>query len=286
MLPIWERTDVLGSLLVALDGSPHSEAASALACEWATRFGAQLVGLGVLDEPSIDGGEPVPMGAYGFKKHRDEARLADAHRRLLEFLAGFRTRCAAAGLTATVLEDIGDPTDRIVREAQRCDAVVLGRETHFRFETQEPPDATLGEVIRACGRPVVVVPKELPDAAGVMVAYSGGREAARALQLFQLLELAGGEHIEVVTIHSDRAAAAAVAGLAGEFLTGHHAPHALYAIASDSPPAEVLLDEVRRRGPRLLVMGAYGHHPVRDFFAGSVTRAVLGACPVPVFLGT
>jgi nucleotide-binding universal stress UspA family protein len=32
-------------------------------------------------------------------------------------------------------------------------------------------------------------------------------------------------------------------------------------------------------------MGAHGYHPVRDLFATSVTRAVLGACPVPVFVG-
>jgi len=277
---------VLRSLLVALDGSPHSEAASVLACEWATRFGARLLGLGVLDRPSIEHGEAVPMGAYGFKKHRDEVRLADAHRRVLLFLEEFRARCAAAGVAATVLEDIGDPVDRILREAQRCDAVLLGRETHFRFETQDQPDATLGGVIKGCARPVVVVPRELPDGSGVMVAYGGGREAARTLQLFQLLGLVGGEDIDVVTIHRDRAEAAAVANLAGEFLVAHGAPHRLHAISTDRAPAEVVLEEVRRRAPRLLVMGAYGrHHSLRELFATSVTRAVLAACPVPVFLG-
>jgi nucleotide-binding universal stress UspA family protein len=48
----------------------------------------------------------------------------------------------------------------------------------------------------------------------------------------------------------------------------------------------VLLEEIRRRAPRLLVMGAHGHHhALRELFATSVTRAVLTACPVPVFLG-
>jgi nucleotide-binding universal stress UspA family protein len=279
-----ERADVLRSLLVALDGSPHSDTAAVLACEWARRFGAQLLGLGVLDEPSIDRGEPVPMGASGFKKHRDEARLADAHRRVLEFLTNFRARCSAAGVTAAVLEDIGDPGDRIVREAQRCDAVILGRETHFHFETQEKPDRTLAEVIGNCARPLVIVPQELPDGRGVVVAYGGGPEAARALQMFQLLGLADGEDIEVITVHPHREEAAERAALAGQFLVSHGAPHHLHAIETHAAVAEVLLEEVRRLRPRLLVMGAHGRHRLRELFAASVTRAVLRASPVPVFI--
>jgi nucleotide-binding universal stress UspA family protein len=276
---------VLSSLLVALDGSPYSETASMLAREWAARYGARLLGLGVLDEPSITGGEPVPMGASAYKKERDEVRMVEAHRRLLEFLTEFRARCTAEGVTATVLEDIGDPSDRIIREAQRCDAVILGRETHFHFETQDKPDATLAEVLRGCARPVVIVPRELPEGRGVIVAYSGGREAARTLQTFQLLGLADGEDIDVVTIHRDQAEAVALAGLAGDFLTAHDAPHRLHPIATSAAVADVLLEEVHRRAPRLLVMGAHGHHPLRDLFATSVTRAVLRACPVPVFVG-
>jgi nucleotide-binding universal stress UspA family protein len=276
---------MIGALLVALDGSPYSEAASTLACQWALRFGARLLGLGVLDEPSIEGAEPVPMGAFAYKKHRDETRMVDAHQRLLEVLMQFRARCAAVGVTATALEDIGDPTAQILREAQRCDAVILGRETHFRFETQNQPDTTLAELIRSSPRPMVVVPRELPEGRGVVVAYGGGREAARTLQTFQLLGLAGGEEIDVLTIHREHGEAAALASLAGDFLTAHGAPHRVHAIATDAPVPEVLLEEVRRRAPRLLVMGAHGHHPLRDLFVTSVTRAVLHACPVPVFVG-
>jgi len=89
-----------------------------------------------------------------------------------------------------------------------------------------------------------------------------------------------------VTIHRGRAEAVALASLAGEFLVAHGTPHRLHAIASDGAPADVLLEEVRRRSPRLLVMGAHGHHrSLRELFATSVTRAVLTAWPVPVFLG-
>jgi nucleotide-binding universal stress UspA family protein len=277
--------DMLRSALVALDGSPYSETATTLALDWAGRFGARLLGLGVLDEPSIQGPEAVPLGGVAYKKERDEARMADAQRRVTAFLAEFSARSAAAGVTADVLEDVGDPAERIMREAHRCDVVILARETHFRFETQDRPDDTLARILRGSSRPIVVVPRKLPEGQGVVVAYGGGREAARTLQTFQLLELADGEEIEVVTVHRDGAAAEAIARLAGDFLTARGALHRLHPVASATAPAEVLLEEVRYRRPRLLVIGAHGHHPLRDLFASSVTRGVLSACPVPVFVG-
>jgi nucleotide-binding universal stress UspA family protein len=277
---------MLRSALVPLDGSSDSEAAAILAIDWARRSGARLLGLGVVDEASIRGAEPVPLGAGAYKQARDEARMADAHRRVLAFLAEFRTRAKAAGVTVDVVEDIGDPASQILREAHRCDVVILARETHFHFETQDRPDETMAQVLRANPRPMVIVPRELPAAGrGIVVAYGGGREAARTLQTFMLLGLAAGESLEVVSVHRDGAEAEAVAHLAGDFLTAHGAPHRLHAIASDRAPAEIVLEEVRHARPRLLVMGAHGHHPLRELFATSVTRAVLRACPVPVFVG-
>jgi nucleotide-binding universal stress UspA family protein len=130
---------VIRRLLVAMDGSPHGEAAAALAIDWAGRFHAALLGLGILDKPSITKPEPVSFGGTAFERHRDEARLAHAHRQVLELLAAFHRRCEAAQVPCTLIEDIGSPHEQIVAEASGCDLVVLGRETHFQFETQEGP---------------------------------------------------------------------------------------------------------------------------------------------------
>src|SRR5262249_19008286 len=151
------------------------------------------------------------LGAGAYKHARDEALLADAHRRVLQFLAEFRARCSEAGVPVEIAEDVGDPATTIMSEAQRCDVVVLARETHFPFETQDRPDATLAQVLRGSPRPVVIVPRELPAGNGVLVAYGGGRESARTLQTFQLLGLAAGDMLHVVSIHRDGVEAEVVA---------------------------------------------------------------------------
>lgn len=276
---------MLRSVLVALDGSRGSEAATTLALDWGRRLGARLVALGILDAPSIHGGEAVPLGAGAYKRARDDARMMDAHARVLEFLAEFRARCTAAGVAADVLEDVGDPVETILSEAPRCDIVVVGRETRFRFDTEDRPDPTLGRVLRASPRPLVVVPPATMRGNGVLVAYGGGREIARTVQTFVLLGLGAGETIDLVAVQPDIARAEAMLRVASAFLTSHDQPHTVNAIASSAPPAEVLLDEARRRRSSVVVIGAHGHHPVRDLFATSVTRAVLEACPVPIFTG-
>ena len=272
-------------ILVAMDGSPYGEAAAALAIDWGTRFGAELVGLGILDKPSITRPEPVSFGGTAYKRHRDEARLGEAHRFLFVLLANFHQRCEAAGVRSTVVEDVGAPHEQILAEAQRCDVVVLGRQSHFQFETQDEPDATLSKVLRESPRPVVVVPRDTRAGDGVLVAYGGGREVARTLQVFTLLGLAREESVRVVSVHENLTHAESYLEPAGRFLAAHGVTFTLHPIASKAPPASVILEEIRRERPRMLVMGAHGHHPVRDLFFTSVTRAVLKEAPVPVFVG-
>jgi nucleotide-binding universal stress UspA family protein len=119
-----------------------------------------------------------------------------------------------------------------------------------------------------------------------VVAYGGGQEVARTLQTFQLLGLAAGETVHLVSVQREGWEAGALAALAGEFLTVHGTAYQLHTRTSTGSLAETLLDEVRRLRPRLLVMGAQGHHRLRDLFVTSVTRGVLRDCPVPVFVGS
>lgn len=275
---------MMKSILVGLDGSPHSRVAVDLAIQWAKKLDAFVVGIGVIDEPAIRQPQPVPLGGLPGPEVAEEKVMADARRKVEHFLEQLALRCAEEKVACKLLEDVGVPWKQIVTEAQRYDAVMLGRRTYFHFETQEGPDDTLVQVLKHCPRPVITVPDSLREGRQIMVAYDGSLQAARAVQALEFLGLANGREIIVVSIGESHVEAARHADRAAEFLRLHDLKAISHAVASTDPPGEVLIEELRKIDPHLLVMGAYGKPTWREFIFGSVTRAVLKMTPVPLLL--
>ncbi len=275
---------MLRSILIGLDESAYSSEALELGIRWARRFDAILVGLGIVDEPTICRREAVPIGAGHYKVERNEFRLADARVRVETILERFVRRCVAEGVRHEVLEDAGLPDIQIVRQSRQYDLTMLGQQSYFCFETQDWPDETLRKVLRQGSRPVVTVPEDVPHGVSIVVAYDGSPEADRALQTFLALGLAGEDTVHVVSIHADRSAAEGLARQAAGFLRLHGVaalPHPLEPTMSED---RMILAKVQELQAHLLVMGAYGRLMWRELVFGSTTTSVLAASPVPIFL--
>jgi nucleotide-binding universal stress UspA family protein len=274
---------MLRSILLGLDGSADNRGAVELGIRWARQFDAMLVGLAVIDEPTIRQSGPVPLGGGVYKDKRDNALVADARRNAEQLLGGFSVRCAEAGVSCKVLEDVGLPAERICLEAQRYDLILLGKQTHFHAETQEDADETLTTVLQTSPRPVVAVPEKLGTGTSIMIAYDGSLQAARTLQAFAALQLGRENEVHVVAVDSDHAEAVRRADRAIDFLDRHGVKAKRHAVAA-SDPAPVLLEHAKRLDAGLLVMGAYGQTAIREFFFGSVTQTMLKETNCPLFL--
>src|SRR5574341_875001 len=168
---------MLKSILIGLDGSPYSQVAMEIGIRWAKRYDALLVGLGIIDIPTIRRPQPVPLGASDYKVERDILLVADARHRIKEFLKQFAFRCAQAKVDYKVLAEVGLPSDIIALEAQRYDLMLLGLRTYFHFETQEGPDETLRAVLKHSSRPIVTVPDRVREGRCILVAYDGSLQA-------------------------------------------------------------------------------------------------------------
>lgn len=275
---------MLRSILVGLDGSAYSMAAVELGIQWAKKFDAMLVGLAVIDEPTIRQPGPVPIGGSAFKEMRDDALVNDARRMVEQFLGWFSVRCAEAGVACKLLEDVGVPSERIHLEAQRYDLIMLGKQTYYHFETQQYADDTLREILKASPRPIVTAPEKPGTGSAIVVAYDGSLQAARTLQAFQSLRLDMGQDVHVISVQTDHDEAVRHVERAIDFLRQHEIKAHPHILTSTSSPANVLVDEAHRLNAGLLVMGAYGQSSLREFIFGSITQTLLNEINCPLFL--
>jgi nucleotide-binding universal stress UspA family protein len=274
---------MIRKILVGLDGSRDGDRAVEQGIRWARLTGAELTGVGVVDEPTIC--RPEPVGAWGasLKERRDATLLADARTRVHGFVSRFADRCRAAGVRHHELTETGLPSEKLLDLTPDVDLTVLGRETHFQFETQDEADRTLEKVVRGSERPVVAVPDVVNHGRPVVVAYDASPAAVRALESFAESGLDEGRPVRVVSVAPDAIAARLLAEDATRYLTH-------FRIRTEAVPltgrnaTNILVEKIRSEKPAFVVMGAFGGPRRFQFFRRSTTHRMLREAGVPLFL--
>jgi nucleotide-binding universal stress UspA family protein len=271
---------MLRTILIGLDDSQYSSAASDLAVTWARRLESSLVGVGIVGRHSARRRQLMPLGAGATADDQPEEVRGQVERNLAQLAA----RCRRAGVQFERLEEFDLSYEEIVRQASRYDLLVLGHAPHLPVSTDERREEALRTVLRNTQRPVVTVPEEIQPGAGVVMAYHGRLEADHALQAFRASGLDFGEPVWVVSMDVDLNWATQCATHAAKFLQSQGIKATPHPMKQPPSTARALLDEVHRRGARMLVMGAYGRSTLRDVLGSGVTDTVVAECPVPVFL--
>jgi nucleotide-binding universal stress UspA family protein len=290
-------------ILALVDDGPRSDAVLALAARLATRQGAEVAALHVV-QPLVSGfGGYLSPEAAGVAI--EFAGRADDERRQR---ASARVAAAAGqhGLAIPFTPAQADPLGAAVAAAQHSDLVVLAQ--HADGDGQVPGFAA--SLLVTAGTPLLFVPAvdAVPaDADGgpgcchrVLVAWSPARETARALR-DALPLLASAESVELVRLADEhdaegaepmqavcaylrrhgvdatvRVLARGSASAPGSLLGGGWTP--------DVPVAEALLSHAADTGADLIVMGGYGHPRLRELALGGVTRTMLQSMTVPVLM--
>ncbi len=269
----------LKDLLVHLDTGARTAERVALALSLARRHGARLTGL--FAESSTLGGSLVGR--------RDRAQVARASG---EARGRFEAACAAAGVETRFWEieaaEAAAVVDDVVVCCRRVDLPIVGPE---RGDAAPVPSGLVERVVAGAGRPVLVVPSAgtYPDAGRrVLVAWTGSREAARALHdALPLLERA--ERVTVLSLQRPSESEAA-SPLPPLDVTEHLARHGVPAthdhwIVGDIGAVDAVLNRASDEGADLAVIGAYGllgRHLVGG--DGKTTRAILETMTTPVLL--
>jgi nucleotide-binding universal stress UspA family protein len=165
------------------------------------------------------------------------------------------------------------------RHARYADLTIVGQ------VAPGAPDHVV-ETVMNTGRPLLAVPRHgrYPRVGSrVLVAWNGSREATRAVfDALPLLALASA--VTVMTMDAedgDRVPGADI----GLTLARHGVKvEVMHSTLGGIDAGNALLSRAADQGADLLVMGAFGHSPLREKVLGGATRHILDHMTVPVFL--
>jgi nucleotide-binding universal stress UspA family protein len=278
---------MIKDILVCLEGSASSEAATRAAIEIARERHASLVGMAIVDEPGIRAATSVGIGGSSFKQQRDKVLLADACAQAAEWLGQFEQHCRSEGVVAHELEIVGRPAESIIGEMELHDLTVMGRNANFRLMTATEDSATRERILRHATHPVLLIPEtNFEGGLGqtVVVAYDGSEPAEHALTGFAQSGLAESREIHVATVGDDGAKAWDTANGAVERLRSFGIKAFTQNIVSLLPTSDALVKLGRDLGAGLFVMGAFAHSRLVELIRGSGTREIVAHSPMPLCL--
>jgi nucleotide-binding universal stress UspA family protein len=283
---------MIRSILLPLADGPLVDTAREYAYWLARKDGGRIHGLAVIDIKSFE--IPVMGTPDGFMPSVVTPPIAESQSLLEEMAAlakerleRFATDCGARGIACSTETRTGIPGELIAREAVAHDIVVMSRSGYSRGTTSEARlDPLVPQVIRGSIRPVLVSGRHLEPQAGVrnvLVAYDGSGHAARALAVAAELGGRPGITCSLVTVATTEESGLDTLAPAEAYLRGHGvSPRKQVAIGSKA--SEMICELMSAAAADLLIMGAYGHRPVREILFGSTTERVLSHCSAAVVL--
>ncbi len=270
-------------LLLILDNTRGASTRTQAALEFAKQHGSTIDALHLSMKQEIPGYVAAEI-TTDVLSMRDEAiakETASAEQ-------SFRAACETAGVKGRFGHMTGSPgdlADATIASGRLSDLVVLGQPDDDEGGWLGP--WLLESVLLGCGRPVLLVPYiGTHERVGqkVLVAWDGGREAARAVgDALPLLMTA--ESVTVVSVNRDSDSQRPGTAAITEHLKRHGVPASNHdAKIEDLSAADYMLNRASDEGADLLVMGAYAHSRIRELVLGGMTRRMLKHMTIPIFM--
>lgn len=273
-----------------------AEAALKTAIALARRHKAHIDALHIRQRPNVPAGGYYPVGVIFVDEHLAElkealdaeaARLKETFDRVMKAESVQVLSPGAhrddAGATASWRDQQGILPFDLSAAARVSDVIVFGRTER---ELAYPDASLIEEAIFQSGRPVLIAPagKFGRTPRRILVAWNGGREAARALAAAMPLfeETDAALVVSIGAIPSDLEGPEKAAELLR--LHGVKAEARRRTLEGGASAEDELLAVAREWRADLVVMGAYSHSRWRQLVLGGFTRKMLKQAEYPLFL--
>jgi len=177
----------LRRILIALDASPHSEAALNEAVQFAAHFGAELRGLFVEDIDLLRSADlPMAREVRSFvlpARAMNRGRMRRQLRRQAERAEQLLQAAARRGDVEYAFDVVrGRVTRTLLEAAADADLIALGKTSSGR-SSRRRLGSTAHHVLRRASRSVLVLREAPPPDQSIMVYYDGTETAESALKL-------------------------------------------------------------------------------------------------------
>ena len=254
------RDDCLfGNIVVPVSGEAGDWPVVAQAAEIACREDAQLLGLHV-----------VPSEA-DVESSRVQATRAE-----------FARHCEAVGVSGTLAVEVGRVAQSVCERSRLADLIVLG--------LAHPPGQRLLDrlrsdfctLVRRCPTPILAVPGVFSPLSRPLLAYDGSPMSREALLMATYLAIRGQSPLVVVSVIEDSVDAPAALAEARVYLE-HYEVEASF-VEERGPVADTILRTAEACESDLILMGGYGHLPVRELLLSSTVDQVLCGSRQPVLI--
>jgi nucleotide-binding universal stress UspA family protein len=270
-------------LAVAFNASENSSAALKYAIQMCNKYGAALSGVHAHMPLRVES----QISRWLSADVLDSLKKADA-KGSRETEALFRKQVEDEGFKGDInwVSEEGQANDILAKTARYHDLLLIGQysnpEGHKRHVRAE-------ELVLRSGKPILIVPNGYdvrPFRGHAAVGWDGSRPAARALSdAMQILETK--ERLDVITVGSKSKPATATNP--NRDIMVHLGRHGINAqkvdlTASREGVGQTILDYCKKSDPDVLVMGAYGHAPLREELFGGVSRHIMQNTKVPVLM--
>lgn len=280
------------TILACTDGSTYASSLYQHAAWAAKRLAAGVEVLHVLDHHRERASGVDLSGSIGMdaSAHLTEelTKLEEAQGRVQRLrgkaiLDDAKHQLSVAGIDAVITtQRHGSLVETLVELEARCDLVVIGKRGTRADLAKEHLGGNLERVVRTAVRPVLVTTAAFQSIGKILIAYDGGPSVTKAIDFALNSPLLKGLGCHILRAgHIDEKARYYLEETAGRL---RHAGYEVTTHAIEGTPQNVIADVMQRECIQLLVMGAYGHSPIRAFILGSTTTNMVRTCPVPVLM--
>ncbi|WP_417517910.1 universal stress protein [Minwuia sp.] len=279
-------------ILACIDASAYATSVSDLAAWAADRLSASVEVLHVVQRKDAVAARKDLSGAIGLGVKSDlleeltrideaEARLAIERGRLL--LDASVKRLRDAGIAEVMpLHRHGGIVETIIEREQDSVVVVIGKRGASGEFAADHLGSKVERVVRSSAKPVIVAPLAFRPPDTAVIAYDGSALSLKAIEIVASSDLFDGMAVHLVSAGPDHAsqrskleqAAARLTGRRGEIVTK----------MLDGQADRAIRDYVADLPAGMLVMGAYGHSPLRRLIVGSTTTTMIRTVDAPILL--